>query len=172
MTDPKTSSYGTSTGVAAFVPRYATTAGDFSTATRPTQTQVVTFIDQVSSLVNSILGKYGFSIPVTDTLVTDMLKLFVEEEVAAIAEGINGSGRFGPTTKTPKKSRFQIILDDVQEFVEENAVGIESLGASRPSPESFGIGFRDTNERGDPTFPIFQRDAFGADGFFKDYDSD
>lgn len=171
MADPKTTSYGTTKGVAAYVPRYADTLGDFSAVTRPTHDQVVVFIDQVSSILNAVLGQEGFVVPITHALVVDMLCLFVEEEVASIAEGINGSGRFGPTTGTKTRgSRYQMIFDDIQFFVEANAVGIERVGATRTTPVSEGIGFRDVSEKGNPTFPIFQRDSFGLDGFFTDAD--
>lgn len=164
-------SYGTSAGVAALTPRYAGTGGDFSETTRPTKAQVETLVDQVSSILNTILSKEGFSIPISQADVKLMLAFFVEEEVASIAEGINGSGRFGPTTKAPNKSRFTMILQDVTEFVSVNATGIEGLGVPRESPVVQTIGYRDTDENGDATFPLFQRDAFGQDGFFQDWDT-
>jgi hypothetical protein len=165
-----TNSYGSAAGVGALVPRYAGSTGGFDTTTRPTLAQVEALIDQVSSLINMILSKEGFAIPVVQADAKLALTIFSQEEVAAICEGINGSGRFGPTTKSPGKSRFSLITDDIQDFIESNSIGFEALGASRPVSTAGSIGFRDTDESGHPTFPIFQRDAFGKDSFFKDWD--
>lgn len=164
----KSTSYGSTTNVAARTPRYAGTGGVFTTTTRPTLLQIEMFIDEVSGLVNSILAQNGFITPISQSIVLDMLGMFVEDEVASIAEGINGSGRFGPTTNNPTGSRFKIIMTDVQTFVEMNAAGMEKLGSLRDAPPSLSIGYRDTSEAGNPTFPLFQRDTFGQDGFFED----
>jgi len=164
-------SYGAVSGVAALVPRYAGTGGIFTVSTRPTLAQVERLIDQISAMINSMLSTEGFDIPITQDDVVAVLSSFVEEEVAAICEGINGSGRFGPTTKAPNKSRFLLIQDDIQFFLKSQIPGFERLGAERTYAETSGIGFRDSDEQGDSTFPIFQRDSFGKDGFFVDADS-
>lgn len=154
-------SYGTPDGVAALTPRYANGGGTFCATDRPTLQQVVDFLDQVSSLVNGILAQNGFVVPVTQPDVLLSLKMFVQEEVAAIAEGINGSGRFGPTTKAPNRSRFNVIMTDVEDFVLSHADGWEQLGAAR-SGSAFGeIGFRGTDQSGDRIVPLFERKAHG-----------
>lgn len=163
-------SYGDTDEIAALVPRYANGAGVFDAATRPTLTQVESITDQVSAVVNMILSRLGFDIPITDADAVLMLDLFVNQEVAAIAEGINGSGRFGPTSKTGgKRGRFALILDDVEEFLMANALGLERLGATRSYDPIAGISYRGSDERGNDTSPIFQRGAFGA--VWKDWDS-
>ncbi len=169
----KSTSYGTTANVASRTPRYAGAGGVFTTGTRPTLVQVETFIDEVSGLMNSILAQWGFVTPVIQAIVVDMLNFFVEDEVAAIVEGINGSGRFGPgsVAERPLGSRFKMILVDVQGFVEANAVGMEKLGATRDAPPSEGIGYRATDEGGDSTFPLFERDSYGRDSFFQDDDT-
>ncbi len=168
--------YGTSEDVAKLVPRYAASGGtDFDTNTRPTKAHVEALIDQVSAVVNSILSTQGFDIPVaaTATIVIASLTFFVSQEVAQVAEGINGSGRFGPTTKNPgNTSIFGEILRDVKRFIEGGAVGFERLGAVRSYPASAGVGYRDTDMQGDPTFPVFQRDSFGPDNFNIDQDAE
>lgn len=165
-----TNSYGDTDEIAALVPRYATQGTKFDLTTRPTLAQVESLCDQVSAMLNAVMSQYGFSIPVTDADAVLLLDLFVNQEVAAIAEGINGSGRFGPTTKTGGGGgRFALITDDVQSFVESNAIGLERLGATRTYDPIAGISYRDTDEGGDDTAPIFQRDAFGNS--FKDWDS-
>ena len=163
--------YGTAGEVASLTPRYANTSGIFDTTTRPTLATVTTLLAQVSRMVASMLDADGFTVPITAADVTPMFALFVEQEVAAIVEGINGSGRFGPTTKSGGgKGRFALILDDVRSFIEGNAFGIESAGATRGSSLGSQIGYRDTDNSGDATAPIFQREAFG--NAFTDWDSE
>ena len=165
-------SYGDTAEVAALVPRHTAPGGKiFTQTTRPTLAQVESWVDQVSAVVNSILAQNGFStIPVTQADAKLMLDYFVNEEVAAICEGVNGSGRFGPTAKRGgNRGRFAVIVEDVQAFIEAHAVGIERLGVPRPSEPLAGISYRDTDEGGDDTAPIFQRGAFG--NIFKDWDS-
>lgn len=157
-----TNSYGDTSEVAALVPRHASTAGIFDTETRPTINQVESLCDQVSALINSLLAQNGFDIPVTDADAVLMLDYFVNEEVASIVEGINGSGRFGPTAKRGgSRGRFALVMEDVENFIEGNAVGLERLGATRSNDPIAGISYRSTDEGGDDVSPIFQRDAFG-----------
>jgi hypothetical protein len=163
-------SYGTVVGVASLVVRYSS-GGTFTTLTTPTLAQVERYIDQVSSLLNAILSREGFTIPITQSDSILAMGFFVEEEVASIVEGIHGSGRFGPTTKSPGASRFSLLSQDVQAFVETNAAGFENLGAPRASEASL-IGYRGTSDSGNDTFPLFQRDYFGQDGFFENVGTD
>ena len=154
-------SYGSASGVASYVPRYANGSATFDANTRPKLAQIESFIDQISSLVNAILASNGFKVPITQADVILSITVFVEQEVAAIAEGINGSGRFGPTTKTPGKSRFQIIMEDISAFILEHADGFENLGAERDQPTGMEILTRGVDAAGKESFPIFQRVAFG-----------
>ncbi len=156
-----TNSYGSASGVASYVPRYANGSATFDTNTRPKLVQVENFLDQISSLVNTILASNGFHIPVTQADAKLAITIFIEQEVAAIAEGINGSGRFGPTTKTPNRSRFQIIMEDIDAFILEHADGFENLGAQRDQPTGMEILTRGVDAAGKESFPIFQRGAFG-----------
>lgn len=163
-------SYGDTGEIAGMVPRYANAAGSFDAATRPALAQVESYCDQVSALLNAMLAQKGFAIPVTDSDAKLMLDLFVNQEVASIAEGINGSGRFGPTAqgRTGIGSRFNIIMSDVQDFVDSNAIGLERLGATRTYDPISGISYRSTDETGDDTAPLFQRKMYGQR--FKDWD--
>ena len=154
-------SYGSVTGVAGLVPRY-TVGQTFDTTTRPTATQVESYIDSVSGIVNSMLAQSGFTIPIANDSVKDALDLFVNDEVGSIAEGINGAGRFGPrATDGVIPNRFKLLFEDVKLFIVGNADGFERLGAARQFSFTSGLAFRDTDESGDATNPIFQRSAFG-----------
>jgi len=155
-------SYGSLANVASRVPR-RTIDGIFSPATKPTNTQVETFLDEVSALLNSMMARQGFVVPITQADVKLVMQSFVCDEVAAIVEGVNGSGRFGPQSKSKlaSKNRFALILDDVTVFVDMNAFGFEALGATRTTGVGEQIGFLSTNQSGDEVAPIFQRTQFG-----------
>jgi hypothetical protein len=87
---------------------------------------------------------------------------FVNEEVASLAEGVNGSGRFGPTSKSVgRQGRFALMLEDVKNFVEANKAGFERLGAVRIYDATSSIAYRDTDESGEAVAPLFERRAFG-----------
>lgn len=163
-----TNSYGSPSGVAALVPRYANGVDTFLTTDRPSLGQVITLIDEVSSLINGILSQQGFVIPVVQPDVMLSLAMFTNEEVASIAEGINGSGRFGPTAKTPGKSRFSIIMNDVEDFILTHADGWEILGVLRTHSTVGKIGSREVDQSGDAVAPIFERKAFG--NVFEEWD--
>jgi hypothetical protein len=130
--------YGTVEDVASLTPRYASSDGNFDGTTRPSYAAVTTFLNQVSAMVNSILAEEGFTVPITDTSVTPMFDAFVNQEVAELVEGVNGSGRFGPKsdslarrTEEGAHGRFSVINADVRGFIKGNRVGIERMGASK-----------------------------------------
>jgi len=149
-------SYGTAAGVGALVPRYANSSVTFDGTTRPTLTTVTALLASINSRLDIMLSSAGFTVPITDADIVPTLDFFVNEEVAAIAEGINGSGRFGPTAKKPGGSRFAII----------------TMGAARSGQSvTAGMAYRDTDEAGDTIYPLFERKAFGDAPFCKDWDS-
>jgi len=164
-------SYGTLAGVGAMVPMYSDD-GAFTASVRPSSGTVEAWIDQVSSLLNVMLKKERFTIPVEQADAVKTLTLFVETEVADLVLAVNGSGRFGPNAKDKnvrQRGRWATILDDIKDFVESMAFGLEEMGVERPETDSDGIGSRDQDEGGDDTFPIFQRKGFGNS--FHDWDS-
>lgn len=164
--------YGTPDGVAMLAPRFANRGGKFDDTTRPNHASVLSLLSQVGSILNAILAQSGFTVPVTDADVTPALALFVNQETAAIVEGINGSGRFGPTVESRKggtKSRFQLITEDVANFASTYAIGLERMGATRTNTFASGIGYRETDESGDTVPPLFQREQFGES--YKDWDA-
>lgn len=135
--------YGSLADIAAIVPRYADAAGEFTAATRPTETQVTTHLTQVSAMLDGVLANEGFSTPVTEETVTPMLDAFVNQEVADIVEGVNGSGRFGPreTSEGGGAGRFAIINADLVAFISSIRTGLVRMGASMEDTDSVGGGW-------------------------------
>lgn len=154
-------SYSSESEVAALVPRIADGSGDFTASTQPTLTQVTLWLDQVSKILDAYLRQNGFLTPVTNADALLILDFFVSQEVAAICEGVRGSGRFGPTSKAPHGSgRFSNVFKDVKNFVDEQSNALERLGADRTFTELYGVHYRENNESGDLIKPFFQREAF------------
>ena len=170
MTDPTpaANSYGTAPGVAALTTVF-TSSGSFVdsttgvTATLPTLTSVVSWIDEVSAIVNTALAAQGFTIPVSNATAVLSLQNLVQQYVSDLCHAANTSGRFFTERALERGvSAMTTIRREIYAWVEENASGLEALGAARGGETGGGdIGFRDTNEQGEATFPIFQRDSFG-----------
>jgi hypothetical protein len=129
------------------------------------------FINSVSGMVNSLLATSGFTVPVTQADVALALAQFVEDEVAAMVEGVNGSGRFGPNPKFGgTKSRYALVTEDVQKFITSNAAGFEMLGAVRPGKLGAGIAFKGQDDAGNSVQPLFDRASFsGQDTFLREW---
>jgi hypothetical protein len=163
-------SYGDTSEIAAQVPKHAGTAGTFSTTTRPTLLGLESIVDQLSAIINAMLADAGFQIPISQADAKLMLDMFVNQEAAEIVRGINGYGRFGPTPGKQKPIGWWAVMSgDVEAFINKFMAGIERLGATRTYSQTAGLATRGTDERGNDTFPIFQRDGFG--NVFTDWDS-
>jgi hypothetical protein len=161
-------SYGTASGVAGYVGVY-TSAGSFSTTTLPTLAHVEAWIDQVSALLNTALAKRGFTVPLTQADAVLAAKSLVEQLVSDLAQAANSSGRFFSERFLERGvSNWSVIRNDISNWVEEYASGLEELGESRGSSSATDIGFRSSDNSGDEAAPIFQRKAFGND--FQNWD--
>lgn len=162
-TDVTSRSYGTAAGVAAYVGVF-TIAGSFTTATQPTLAQVEAWINQVSALLNTALAKRGFTVPLTQADAILGAVSLVEQLVSDLVQAANSSGRFFSEKNLERGvSNWNIIRNDIANWVEEYASGLEELGQSRGASESTTIGFRSTDAGGHATHPIFQRKQFGND---------
>lgn len=155
-----TGAYSSLAEIGALVPRRTNSTGVFDDTTRPTVQRLVTIVNQLSAEVDSILAQHGFDIPVTNASAKLVIDGFVSREAATMIEGINGAGRFGPSRKT-NNAPAQMIMEDIQNFVKMNAVGLQRLGATRTYSATAGIGYLDTDNSGDEVYPMFQREAFG-----------
>ena len=161
-------SYGTAAGVGSLAVKWTNSAASFDTTTRPLLGTVENQINQVSAMINSMLAQHGFDIPVDQADVLLTLVGFVEDEVAAIVEGVNGYGRFGPNPKSGNRSNYQkVISDDVKNFISGNAVGFERLGADRSYSQMASVGYREVDDNGNEIEPIFKREQF--DNVFEDW---
>lgn len=161
MTIVKAWAYGTAEGVASLRPRY-TNVGSFDTTTNPTLAVVEKMLNQVSSILNSMLANYGFVIPVTAEMAVDQLTLFVEMEVAEMLDSIRGGGRQGALLEKTGKlnSIYSLIHTDVQNFIKESVHGFENLGATRTNTDALLIFTKGDDDDGIEYEPLFQREDF------------
>ncbi len=167
-------SYGSVEGVAALAHTWTTDdtfndADAYVEATNPSLTTVINWINQISAILNTALRKYGFVVPIATTRGKLTADSIVDELVADLCAYANSKGRF-LTEKFVERgmSVWRAIRNDIDAWVLEYAPGLEQDGAAREATNVDEIGFRSTDERGNPTSPIFQRDGFG--NTFQDWD--
>lgn len=164
-------SYGSLVEVGANVTRYANKSVTFDAETNPTGPRVEKFIDRVSAVVNSYLSALGFTIPITQADAKLLMDNIVVDQVTLMVEGVNGTGRYAPGSKTiAQRSMMSVLTEEVTDFLDMVAIGLEDLGAERGKSTISRISFRDSDERGNETFPMFQRAGFGNK--LTDWDSD
>ena len=161
--------YGTASGVAAYCGAY-TLNGQFTNETVPKLTSVENWLTQASALLDNALENQGFAVPLTETKAVNEATMLIEQIVSDIAKGANNTGRFFSERALKSGVSFwRVITNDLDGWAEQYAFGMAQRTA-RGETNEFGIGFRDTDNSGDSTHPIFQRKAFGEQ--FQDWDDD
>lgn len=163
-------SYATAAKVADEVPRYTdTSTREFTASTRPSESQVESYIDRISGVLNLYLAKEDFVIPITQSDAVLACEAIVIDSVVDMCHAANSAGRFYRDKNLRGEPPFRILRKEISEWVEENATGFERLGATRTTSNAEQISYRDEDEGDDDTFPIFQRNAFGNK--FTDWDT-
>lgn len=154
-------SYGTVAEVAALTKRY-TVNGSYTTASNPTLAEVETMVDRVSGLINVLLAKEGFAIPVTQADCKLALADFVVGQTAQLVHGSQGHGIYAPGSERLRSTTLtRAIFKEAQDFIEANASGFEALGATRTSHMTDGLACWDTDDAGNEIQPVFQRGMIG-----------
>lgn len=160
-------SYGSVDKVAALTGMW-TRGGEFFdatvsvAATQPPLTDVETWIDQLSAILNIALAEEGFVIPVTQDDAVLAIEAMLMPLVADLVQYANQAGRFYTERALQSSTTpLQKITNEIAAWVNMSVGGLEALGASKNASPSGEFGFRDVDERGNETFPIFQRDSFG-----------
>ena len=142
-------SYGTTAQVAALTPRYADN-GAFTATTRPSVSQVETWINQTSATVNVVLSDLQFTIPVTQDDCVDMLASLVVSACADRAEYANRSGRFFSDAFAEHGVSIEKTLrNEITDWLTSHADGLENMGAERESSAGTDGTFSYAPTRGD-----------------------
>jgi hypothetical protein len=154
--------YGTEANVGALA-RVWTTNGSWSATTLPTSTQVNSWLDQVSAIMDTALAGSGFTVPVTQATAVKAIASYVEQAVADLCHASNSSGRFFTDRALERGiSPMAAIRKEINDWVVESAAGLEALGAARQTGQgSSVIGFREFDNSGSAVVPLFQRKDFG-----------
>ena len=126
-------SYGTADGVSVRCGQYVdATTGLFTTFTHPTKTQVETFVNQVSGIMNTALAKAGFTIPVSQADAVAAITGIIEEYAADLVLATGMQGRFySESFQRSGKNKIAVIADEINEWVKMYADGLEEMGAGR-----------------------------------------
>lgn len=129
--------YGTAAGVAAHAKTW-TRGGSFYDAsasplvapTKPTLTEVNTWLEQVSNLFDRALSNEGFTVPVTATKSASLITLEVERIVADLCDRANGLGRL-VQDRVLHVGYMKVIGNEVRAWVQEGITGFENDGVPR-----------------------------------------
>lgn len=160
--------YGTVQEVSALVPRYCPD-GTFTQSTRPSLTQVTAMMERLSAVLDIYLANAGFEVPITADTAEKALGEIIITATVDMCHHANSAGRFFSEQRLRGQNPLGVISKELAEWVESNADGIGNIpGVVVIELGDGSIGYRDTNNAGVPTFPLFQRDAFNPD--WKDWD--
>jgi len=127
-------SYGSVAGVAALSPMW-TRDGSFyddgasETATDPSLSQVTTWLEEVSSMLDTAMADAGFVVPVTEAAVLPQFNLLVNGIVKDIVDYSRKSGRFFIKKALDSGlSPFAAIDQELHDWVIRKTVGLEGQG--------------------------------------------
>lgn len=153
--------YGTTTEVEALTRRY-TNGGKFDTQSNPTNTQVDNWLDQLSSVLNTLLAGEGFAIPIADGIVKPMIDAIAVGYTRDLVEYANSAGRFYEDKTLKGGNVLNWITKDLIEWVDMTANGMEAAGATRTRTLLSGIFTKWRNSDGDIIEPLFNESDFGV----------
>jgi hypothetical protein len=129
--------YGTAAGVAALSSMW-TRAGLFyddslyDTATKPSLTQVESWLADVSSSLDICLSDEGFITPVVAVEVLPSLNHLVESIVKDLVDFSHGAGRFFTERRLEAGASPMMVIDkELSDWVKRKSVGLEAMGVPK-----------------------------------------
>jgi hypothetical protein len=129
--------------------------------TTPTLTQVVNWLNTVSSMLDLTLAGAGFTVPIVAVGALSSANMFVESIVADLCNAANSSGRF-LNYRVLEHGGVAIIYDQITKWVEKFADGLEAMGAIRTMISNIAfIGFRSDDDE-ERLFGVFTSGAISA----------
>jgi len=154
-------SYGSVAEVETLTQQY-TAHGVYTAATRPTLTQVEKFIDRVSGMVNLVLAREGFAVPVSQADAKLALDELATEQAAFLCHEANRAGPYAPGSETLRGgSPFEVIRREIEGGIGKNGAGLAALGATRSRALTYGLQCRTETDDGETIEPVFQREMMG-----------
>lgn len=162
-------SYSSVAEVLALTRLYLGGQSTFNSTTRPTLTEVESFIDDVSGELNLALGNAGFTIPITQNDAKSACDNWVKVKAAAFVEASRPTAAFGKDTN-PRASLLAKMNASAAAWVKENMKGFAVLGVPQVGDDSNALIFTALDAqslRSDPTDtsreqPKFKRGQFDS----------
>lgn len=109
----------------------------YVSGTNPTLTQVETWLEQISVMMDLALANNGFLVPVTQQTVIKALGARVAAFTADLVSLSHAKGRlFSDRIQQSGQDPLSIIDKDVNSWVQRNVVGLEAMGVPRVINES------------------------------------
>jgi hypothetical protein len=134
--------YGTVSGVASHAKTwtrggafYDASASPLVAPTKPTYTEVETWLEQVSNLFDRALSNEGFEVPVVAVKSASLITLEVERIVADLCDRVNGVGRLAQD-RVLHIGYMKVLANEVRAWVQEGATGFENDGVPRTQMSS------------------------------------
>lgn len=133
-------SYGTAAGVGGLSPTFSDNGEFFddgisSTASKPSLSQVVEWLTQVSALMDTAMSDEGFTVPVTLAAVLPELDLLVNGIVKDLVDFSRKSGRFYTKRSLDAGvAPFMAIDKELHDWVKRKTRGFTNQGVPKPDP--------------------------------------
>jgi hypothetical protein len=132
--------YGNTTGVMAFTRHLLDGAVAFNSTTRPSLTELGTFLTRASNVMNVALAGVGFTTPVSNTTAKSAIDDWVIQRAAEYTEltqrGVGFSDGEGS-----RVAAFRNLSGAANKFVSDNALGFKRLSVPVSHKTSEGLAF-------------------------------
>lgn len=158
-------SYGTVAGVAAYVQHMTNAGGTFDTTTQPTITQVESFIDQASDMLNGWLARSRYAIPVTQADAVKVLARYANLGAAGLCELSMRSAGYSADDENKRENKFLKMFEMAEGYIASGALAAlgASVSSSSAPPPFAGFRVGGATVGGQGLRPIFTRTMFGND---------
>lgn len=158
-----TNTYGSVLGVAAHVKHLTNSGSTFDVATGPTLTEVESFLDQVSDVLNGWLARAGYVIPVTNANAVTVLGRYANLGAAGHCELSQRSAGYSAEDENRRENKFFDLFKLAEAYINSGALaalGVTIATDTAPPPLSgFRIGGR--TRGGTALQPMFSRGMMG-----------
>lgn len=167
MTDLRTDSYSSQAEVTAFTRHLLHGQSAFNTTTRPTEVELVKFIDRASGVLNVALAAQGLTTPITNSTAKLMCSDWVTAQASMYVEMTQRGTGFS-AGEDSRVSYFRGLHERATEFAKQSALGFVRLGVVQTTKKSAGLLFTGEtlqSDRADPDDstleqPLFTRKQF------------
>ena len=161
------SDYGSIPEVVAFTHHLLDGETTFNGSTRPTASEVSAMLNRACGVLNSSLAAAGFATPITQATVKLALDDWVVQRTAEYVELTQRGVGYGDGEGS-RTAAFRNLSGSAKQFVQDNLLGWNRLGASLTYGSSGGLAFTGmdaVSQRADPDDtsleqPLFTRRQF------------